>query len=354
MSELGELIEDMVGRLLSDRVDHTLLETAESGVWLPDLWAVLEQNGLPSMLANAKDRGGEMGWREAFLVAVAAGRHGLPLPLPESIAAGWLLATAGLEAPDGRVGLAGGDGLRLQGGRSGWTAAGRLSRVPWGRYLSHVVVSVVHAHEGTVVLLPRDGCQVVEGANLVGEPRDDLVLGGQEVQIAPCPAGFGADISRQLGALLRSAQMAGAISTILDRAVSYAGERQQFGRPIGNFQAVQHMLAVLAEESAAATMAAEQGFVALDAGRDHDFAIAVAKIRTGEAAGRSAAVAHQVLGAMGFAREHPLHTSTRRLWAWRAEFGCESDWAERLADTVIPMGHAGLWTFVTAAQSDPA
>jgi acyl-CoA dehydrogenase len=354
MSGLGNLIEDMVGRLLSDHVDHTLLEAAESGVWLHDLWAVLEQNGLPSMLATTKDQGGEMGWREAFLVATAAGRHGLPLPLPESIAAGWLLATAGLDAPDGRVGLASGQGLRLHRGRSGWTAAGRLSRVPWGRYLSHVVVSVIHTDEGTVVLLPRYGCQVVEGANLVGEPRDDLVLGGQSVEIARCPSGLGADISRQLGALVRSAQMAGAISTILDRALAYAGERRQFGRPIGNFQAVQHLLAVLGEESAAATVAAEQAFVALDARRDHDFAIAVAKIRTGEAAGRAASIAHQVLGAMGFARAHPLHTSTRRLWAWRAEFGCESDWAARLADTVIPMGGAGLWTFVTAAQSNPA
>jgi acyl-CoA dehydrogenase len=354
MSELGKLIEDMVERLLSDYVDHSLLEAAESGVWLQELWAILEENGLVSMLAATKDQGAKMNWREAFLVVTAAGRHGLPLPLPESIAAGWLLATSGLEAPDGRVGLASGDGLRLHDGRSGWTAAGRLSRVPWGRYLSHVVVSVVHEGEGTVVLLPVDGCQVIERANLVGEPRDDLVLGGQVVEVAPCRSGFGADISRQLGALLRSAQMAGAISTILDRALTYAGERQQFGRLIGNFQAVQHMLAVLSEESAAATMAAEQAFVALDARRDHDFAIAVAKIRTGEAAGRAAAIAHQVLGAMGFAREHPLHTSTRRLWAWRAEFGCESDWAERIADTVIPIGSAGLWTFVTAAQSDHA
>lgn len=350
MNEAGDLIEGTIERLLRDHWDHRLLEAANSGMWLADLWAVLEENGFPSMLAA----GGEIGWREAFGVAAAAGRHGLPLPLPESVAAGWLLGKTGFEAPAGRLGLAGGAGLRLQHERSGWSATGRLTRVPWGRHLGHVVASAAHEGEDRVVVLPVDECRRVEGANLVGEPRDDLVLVGRAVETRPCPPGFGADISHQLGALMRSAQMTGAISIILERTLAYAGERRQFGRPIAGFQVIQHMLAVLAEESAAATMAAEQAFVALDAGRDHEFAIAVAKIRTGEAAGRVAALAHQVFGAMGFAREHPLHTSTRRLWAWRAEFGSESEWAARIAETVVPLGGPGLWPFVTAAQSDSA
>ncbi|EME68029.1 acyl-CoA dehydrogenase domain-containing protein [Paramagnetospirillum caucaseum] len=345
MSELGNIIEDMIQRLLVDSVDHTLLERSEGGGWEGDLWSKLEENGLPIMLAEPKEKGGEFGWREAYLVAMAAGRHALPLPLPEAIAAGWLLALSGIVAPEGRLGLAAGDGLVVEGD----TAHGRLPRVAWGRHLTHVVATTCDQ----VVLIPVEGCAVVPGDNLAGEPRDDLVFDGVEVLSAPCPPGFGTETSRQLGALLRSAQMAGAIATLLERSLAYAGERQQFGKLIGGFQAVQHMMAVLAEESAAAAMAAEQAFAALDLGRDKDFAIAAAKVRTGEAAGRAASIAHQVLGAMGFAREHPLHFASRRLWSWRAEFGSEAEWAERIADMVIPMGGDGLWAFVTAAQADP-
>ena len=50
-------------------------------------------------------------------------------------------------------------------------------------------------------------------------------------------------------------------------------------------------------------------------------------MRVGEAAGDGAAIAHQVHGAMGFTYEHSLHHFTRRLWAWREEFGNESFWA---------------------------
>jgi alkylation response protein AidB-like acyl-CoA dehydrogenase len=62
--------------------------------------------------------------------------------------------------------------------------------------------------------------------------------------------------------------------------------------------------------------------------------VAAAKIRTGEAAGRGAEIAHQVLGAIGFTDEHPLHLFTRLLWRWRDEFGTETEWAEVLGRDV--------------------
>ena len=76
--------------------------------------------------------------------------------------------------------------------------------------------------------------------------------------------------------------------------------------------------------------------------------VAIAKVRVGEAAGAGAAIAHQVHGAMGFTYEHTLHHSTRRLWAWREEFGNETLWAERLGGMVAARGADELWPFVTA------
>ena len=73
-----------------------------------------------------------------------------------------------------------------------------------------------------------------------------------------------------------------------------------------------------------------------------------AKIRVGEAATEGAAIAHQVLGAIGFTQEHTLHRFTRRLWAWRDDFGNESDWAVKLGNLVAAKGADGLWPMLAA------
>ena len=147
---------------------------------------------------------------------------------------------------------------------------------------------------------------------------------------------------------MRSAQMAGALQSVLETSVQYARERVQFGRPIGRFQAIQQNLAVLAGQAAAATAAAEAAIEAAAQGLD-SFAIAAAKIRAGEAAGIGAAIAHQVHGAIGFTQEHRLHYATRRLWSWRDEFGNEAWWARRLGGEVAAAGADRLWQGITAA-----
>ena len=62
---------------------------------------------------------------------------------------------------------------------------------------------------------------------------------------------------------------------------------------------------------------------------------------------RGAAIAHQVHGAIGFTHEHSLHFATRRLWAWREEFGADAWWAERLGQAAIAAGAAGFWPALT-------
>jgi acyl-CoA dehydrogenase len=141
--------------------------------------------------------------------------------------------------------------------------------------------------------------------------------------------------------------MAGGLEYLLAQTVRYASERKQFGRAIGSFQAIQHQLALLAGHTAAAGIAAASAFRAADRG-DAAFEIAVAKVRTGEAAGLGAGIAHQCHGAIGFTYEHSLHFATRRLWSWRAEFGAESHWAAEIGRRVAERGGDGLWTYITA------
>ncbi len=91
-------------------------------------------------------------------------------------------------------------------------------------------------------------------------------------------------------AMMLAAKMAGALNAALDLSVQYTRERQQFGKPLASFQAIQQQLAVFAEEAAAADMAAASAFRAADRG-DAWFEIACAKLRANQAARTSTGIA---------------------------------------------------------------
>ena len=150
---------------------------------------------------------------------------------------------------------------------------------------------------------------------------------------------------------VRAAQIGGALNSALRLSVQYTRERKQFGKPLAAFQAIQQQLAVLAEEAAAANMAAMAAFHKMDRG-PADFELAAAKLRANQAAGIGAGIAHQVHGAMGFTQEYELQKFTRRLWAWRSEYGNERYWATRIGEQVAARGVENFWSdFV--ALSDP-
>jgi alkylation response protein AidB-like acyl-CoA dehydrogenase len=167
------------------------------------------------------------------------------------------------------------------------------------------------------------------------------------VAIGEAPAAWHTDTPMLIGAAVRAVQMTGALETVLDLSVRYAGERMAFGRPIAKFQAVQHNLARLGGEVAAALAASGSAADTLTNATDFDQAmlleIAAAKIRVGEAVTTGGAIAHQVHGAIGWTAEHILQRFTRRMWGWRDDFGAESHWAAMLGDMVAGGGADALW-----------
>ncbi|MDU6378319.1 MAG: acyl-CoA dehydrogenase family protein, partial [Bradyrhizobium sp.] len=138
----------------------------------------------------------------------------------------------------------------------------------------------------------------------------------------------------------------------LEISVTYAGERVAFEKPIGKFQAVQHNLARLAGEAAAANAAATSAADAIARSGAFDDAVfleaASAKIRCAEAAEKGAAIAHQVHGAIGFTTEHILHRFSLRALAWRDDFGSESHWAVALGRRIAARGADELWPLVAS------
>jgi acyl-CoA dehydrogenase len=349
MTELRSLLGDTVTRLFTDLATKELIEAAEKGTWPDKLWRALEEGGLTLPLVP-EDAGGAGGtWLDAHVVVRAAGRHTAPVPLAETIVAGWLLGSAGLEVPFGPLTLApvrSGERLTLARAGGAVTVSGRATRVPWGRDAGHVVILGELDGRATVALVARGGAAIEEGKNLALEPRDTLVFKDART-VAAAPAEVPTDAIHIYGAMVRAAQMAGALESCLAQAVRYATERKQFGKPIGNFQAIQQNLAVLAGHVAASGIAAESAFRAAERG-DARFEVAVAKVRVGEAAGVGAGIAHQTHGAIGFTYEHSLHFATRRLWSWRAEFGSESAWARELGRAVAARGADALWSDLTA------
>ena len=175
---------------------------------------------------------------------------------------------------------------------------------------------------------------------------------GSDLDIAGLILGAASLDGIEAGAFARVCLAAGALDRILEMAIEHVNTREQFGRPLGKFQAVQQSLAVLAVEAAAVNSAGAGAALALDQG-DGSFEIAAAKLRANMAIGAGTAIAHQVHGAIGFTQEYPLHHFTRRLNGWRMECGNDRYWSEILGARVAALGADGLWPEVTR-RSDRA
>ncbi len=323
------ILYDSAMRLFGDHVSPRILAAAETGSWAGPLWDAVTEAGYLDVLVE-----GPGGMVEATTILRAAGHHAAPIPLPETMLARWLCAAAGVEAPAGSLTIA-----LLNPG----DPIGRAGPAPWGR--TAIALAVVAG--STLCLAGRDQVRFEPGRNLAGEPRDRL-LGIVSAPPVPLSGAVSAETVRGIGALMRSAQMAGAMEAALELSTRYANDRVQFGRAIGKFQAIQQQMALLAEEAAAALVAVESAARSVAGARPSaELAVAAAKIRTGEAAGSVAEIAHQVHGAIGFTAEHSLHHLTRRLWSWRDEFGDEAYWAAALGRRVAAAGPEGLWNLIT-------
>lgn len=175
------------------------------------------------------------------------------------------------------------------------------------------------------------------GAKVPHLPVGELIVGGE--------------VSRPVGAFIRVAQAAGALDAALAMSIDYSNTRQQFGKALSKFQAVQQALAIFAVEAAAVNVAGAAAAAAIDRnGGDADaalFEIACAKLRTNKAIGQATAIAHQVHGAIGFTQEYDLHKLTGPLLDWRSDHGNDAYWAKLLGEMTANLGGAGLWAEIT-------
>jgi acyl-CoA dehydrogenase len=340
MSEIA-LIEETTIRTIASGLTAEVVESAERGVWPAALWERLAEQGLTQPASIAGQDNQAEGLEIEAAVVRAAATAATPLPVAETAIGAWSLIRHGIEVPaNGALSLSAfseGDRLTYQGGKT----SGVLERVPWGRNASAIVAIA----GGVMILLDSGSAQVTPGTNVAGEPRDILRFDSA----TPLAVGGQADADLMLSrcAAARAMQLAAAAARSLALAVEYATQRQQFGRPIGNFQAIQHQLAAVASEAASADVAARQAYLAFAVGKDEVLAAAIAKARANEAASAVARVAQQVHGAIGYTREYQLQRFTRRIQSWRVEFGATAFWSRRIGELILAQSGRSLWSIIT-------
>lgn len=327
---------------------------------LPKIWDMVRDLGWTAVGVE-EAQGGEGGdLADVVEIVKGIGRHSIPVPLAETILARRAMAAGGRSPDEGsevltvavpsrsaQARLAAGDGSTL-------TLDGSVLRVPWGQLSHQLVVAATDADDAVVLVLldsRADGVSWTAGSNLAGEPRDSLHL--ENVQVAEeavLARGGAAERLLSEAALLRAAAVTGALEAALALTVEHVTTREQFGRPLVKFQAVAALLARLASEQQCAEVALRRALTAVDgspADEDEWTRVAAARVVTGRAATEGARIAHQLHAAMGVTREHSLHLSTRRLWAWRDEMGTQRAWARRLGTWGLDASSDDRWRWIT-------
>lgn len=353
MSESGSIVAETATRIFADLADPQTINNAKTTDWRAPLWQALEDAGLTLAWVPENFGGAGASLSDGFEVLGAAGKFAASIPVAETLLAGWLLSKADISAPAGPMSLAPmrpGDRIALDGEG---TLTGRVRGIPFASEIKHLAV-IAHGVKGaSIVLVDTGQCRITAGRNLAGDAQCDVTFDRTKpLKVAAAPMDLDQTALMLMGCTARAVQTAGALEAILAMAVRYANERVAFERPIAKFQAVQHNLARLAGEVSAAMTAsgsAADAIARLDTFDDAVFLEAAsAKIRCSQAAQESAAIAHQVHGAIGFTREYILHRYTLRLLAWRDDFGNESHWAVALGNAVAKRGADELWPLIAS------
>jgi acyl-CoA dehydrogenase len=353
VAESDNIVVETAERIFADLADAQTINRDNKGDWKAPLWQALTEAGLPLSWVPEECGGSGASLAEGFGVLSAAGRFAIAVPLAETMLAGWLLAQARIASPEGAMTVAPASPKDRVALNADGILSGRARGVPFAKDAGHLAV-LAHGSGGlSIALVASSACRIEAGLNLAGDGNDTVTFNNaQPVAIQPAPKGFDQTSLMLMGAVARSLQIAGALESMLNISVGYSNERVAFEKKISKFQAVQHNLARLAGETAAAMTAASSAADTIANAVSFDDVVfleaAAAKIRCAEAAEKGAAIAHQVHGAIGFTLEHILHRYTLRALAWRDDFGNESAWAVELGKRVAARGADELWPLVAS------
>jgi acyl-CoA dehydrogenase len=314
---------EAIEAILADCCTPSIVRNIEAGTSPAALWSAISDSGFLEMLTPEAAGGAGLSLAAVFPVIECLGRHAVPVPVAQSILARALLAEHDVAVPDGLITFA-------SAARADRDGAMYCPLVPYGTIADVVLAD----HDGDLVVLQCARAERmptgVHGSQCASvrwpEPVEPIAhVAGAAHALHACAA------------IVHAALLAGAMNRAFAMTLQYANDRAQFGKPIGKFQAIQQQLSVMAEQVAAATIAAELGFRG-ERNLPDDLLAAIAKARTSEAVVPVAATAHALHGAIGVTEEYDLQLLTRRMHEWRTAHGSEHYWNAIVGDALLASG----------------
>ena len=354
-SEEQYMFQTSVRDLLVRDLGIEKLRRGETG----DLWAGLAELGVFAMLAAEEDGGLGLGFTDLALICEEFGRALVPAPVAASIVAGAMVARHGTavqrallpavaEGTD-RLTLAvaeplTGPGVVAEGGGGAWRLTGRKLLVPDAAAARHMIVAAAHQGQAGLFLVDigADGVTLAEERTLdIASTWHAVIFDRAKAEpLGEKPDADAAAYLEDAGAVVSALQMTGIAARVLDEALAYVGQRVQFDRIVGSFQAIKHRCADLVVDLEASRSAAYYAAWALDDAQPSERrrAASMAKAWCGERAARACNESIQLHGGTGFTWELGLHLFLRRAKVEQSLWGDATWHRERvMRETVARM-----------------
>ena len=353
LSEDQLALRDSVREVLSDRFPlQRVAAMADGDGFDPASWKEIAGLGWPAV-SVAEDAGGlGMGFVEEAVVLEELGRGLFPGPFLSSVTMALPVLSGSPQFAD-RV-LSGGSAATVALGPAdgepdvvaerhadAWRLSGAASFVPDLEAADLVVVAAEAPDEPGLYVVERDG----DGAMWESLPTVDGTRRQGRIEFENVPATqlvTGEDAGPAMDSIQRralagiAAESVGVAQRALDLGVQHAGDREQFGRKIGVYQAVSHRLAdVFVEVEGSRSLVLWAAWAVENGSDDMDVAVAGAKASATEAAVRACEVSIQVHGGIGFTWEHPLHRLYKRALGNAAFLGWPSEHRARIASALL-------------------
>lgn len=282
-----------------------------------DIWQSLADLGLLGVVVPEAWDGSGGSYLDLALPLESCGRHALPEPVAETAA---ILPMVLLRHGD--------DGVR-----SRWLGPAAAGKIMAATCLGEtsLVSGAVHAdlllvgRDDELHLVPQGSFDATpvsgtDPSRRLARCRFDL---GRDTLLADDPAAL--RLARSVGAAATASLLVGLSQHLLTTTRDFLLQREQFGRPIGSFQALKHRLADVAVATEAARSLAWSAAYAISTAQDAAVDASLAKASANEAAHAAGSAALQLHGGIGFTWEHDLHLWLQRGKAWEAAFGSTHD-----------------------------
>jgi alkylation response protein AidB-like acyl-CoA dehydrogenase len=350
-NDLADSVRDLVKRVAPSEVLHEALETPIANP--PTYWKAAAEQGLQGVHLSESVGGQGFGILELAIVLAEFGYGAVPGPfVPSAIASALISAN---DADDKRLeALASGDAIAAYAIDSGLTATrqgsglvirGEVRAVPAAAQASILVLPVAIDSGEEWVVLDSDQVEIepvksVDPLRPLAHVRANAVEVGDDRVLS----NLSRTLARAVMSTLLSAECIGVSRWATDTAAEYAKIREQFGRPIGQFQAIKHKCAGMIAETERATAAVWDAARAIDefsagnADSAYEFAAAVAATLAPVAAQHGTQDCIQVHGGIGFTWEHDTNVYYRRAIVLAACFGRAADYPQQVVDVATTTG----------------